>query len=92
MKLFNKISLFCIIYIYIGFILAFIHNKNHCENFKQFSKHYYSCYLDTEDESLLDLELIDVLIKSIDLSNDKLIRTGLPILKKILKMEKLDIV
>ncbi len=82
MKLFNKISLFCIIYIYIGFILAFIHNKNHCENFKQFSKHYYSCYLDTEDESLLDFETIDVLIKYIDLNDDNLIRKGFPQLKK----------
>ena len=88
MKLFNKISSFCIIYIYIGFILAFIHNKNHCENFKQFSKHYYSCYLDIEDESLLNLVTNDVLIKYMDLSDDKLIREGLP----KLKMDKLVIV
>ena len=81
MKLFNKSSLFCIISIYIGFIGS-IHNNNNCEKFKEFSRHYYLCYLDVDDESLLDLEPIDVLIKYIDLSDDKLIREGLPKLKK----------
>ena len=35
------------------------------------SKHYYSCYLYTEDDSLIDLQPIDVLNKYIDLNNDK---------------------
>ncbi len=78
MKLFNKSSLFFIITVYIGFILASIHNYNNCEKFKEFTKHYYSCYLDVEDELLLDIEPIDVLIKYIDLSDEKLIREGLP--------------
>ena len=68
--------------LYMGFILASIQNNNNCEKFKEFSKHYYSCYLDIDDESMLDLEPIDVLIKYIDLSDDKLIRKGLPKLKK----------
>ena len=88
MQLFNKSLLFWIISIYLGFILASILNKNNCENFKQFSKHYYSCYLDIEDESLLNLVTNDVLIKYMDLSDDKLIREGLP----KLKMDKLVIV
>ena len=64
------------------FLLASIHNNNKCKKFKEFSRHYFSCYLDTEDESLLDLEPIDVLIKYIDINDDSLIRKDLPKLKK----------
>jgi len=65
-----------------GFVLGLINNTVVCLKFKQFSKHYSFCFLDTEDESLLDLEPIDVLIKYIVLSNDILIREGLPKLKR----------
>ena len=58
---------------FIEFILGSIHNNNNCENFKEFSRKYYS---------LLDLELIDIIIKYIDLIDDELIRQGLPKLKK----------
>ena len=81
MKLLDK-SLFCIISLFMRFVLGSIHYNNNCEKFKEFSRHYYLCYLDVDDESLLDLEPIDVLIKYIDLSDDKLIREGLPKLKK----------
>ena len=60
-----------------------MNNNNYCEKFKEFSRHYYLCYLDSEDELLLDLESINVLIKYIDLINNKLIRESLPNKKKI---------
>ena len=82
MKL-HKNPLFYIISLYNVYALYSINtNNNNCQKYKDFSRHYYSCYFDTEDESLLDLEPIDVLIKYIDLSDDKLIREGLPKLKK----------
>ena len=81
MKLFDK-SLFCTISIFMRFVLGSINYNKSCEKFKEFSRHYYSCYLDIQDESLLDLETIDVLIKYIDLSDVKLIRKGLSKLKK----------
>ena len=82
MKLFLKSPLFCIFSLYMGFVLGLINNTVVCLKFKEFSKHYSFCFLYTEDESLLDLEPIDVLIKYIVLSNDILIREGLPKLKR----------
>ena len=61
-------------------ILKTKENKE-CENKKDMMRHYY-CYNDTEDESLLDMELIDVVIKYIDLSDEKLIRKGIKQLNK----------
>ena len=55
-------------------------NKN-CENWKSLMRYYY-CYNDVEDESLLDLEPIDVVIKYIDLSDKELIREGLSQINK----------
>ena len=43
---------------------------------------YYYCYNDVEDESLLDMEPIDVVIKYIDLSDKELIREGLSQINK----------
>ena len=55
-------------------------NKN-CENWKSLMRYHY-CYNDVEDESLLDLEPIDVVIKYIDLSDKELIREGLSQINK----------
>ena len=76
MNLFNK-SLLHIISIYKGLILCYIHNNKKSEKNKEFSRYYYSYYLVIEYESLIDLESIDVLIKYIDLKNDKLIKEGI---------------
>ena len=54
--------------------------QNFCEDWKDL-KRYFNCYIDTDDESLLDLELIDVVIKYIDL-NDKDLKRDLPQLEK----------
>jgi len=54
--------------------------QNYCEDWKDL-KRYFNCYIDTDDESLLDLELIDVVIKYIDL-NDKDLKRDLPQLEK----------
>ncbi len=43
---------------------------------------YYYYYNDIEDESLLDMEPIDVVIKYLDLSDKELIRVGLPQINK----------
>ncbi len=51
-----------------------------CENWKDLMRHI-NCYIDTDDESLLDLELIDVVIKYIDLS-DKDLNRNLPQIEK----------
>ena len=50
--------------------------KENNENKKDRMRHYY-CYNDTEDESILDMELIDVVVKYIDLFDEKLIRKGI---------------
>ncbi len=47
-----------------------------CENWKDLMSHI-NCYIDTDDESLLDLELIDVVIKYVDLS-DKVLKRNFP--------------
>ena len=58
MKL-HKISLFYIICLYIVCVLGSINSiNNNYQIFKEFSSYYYSCYFDTEDESLLDLKLL----------------------------------
>ena len=51
-----------------------------CENWKVLMSHI-NCYIDTDDESLLDLELIDVVIKYVDLS-DKVLKRNLPRIEK----------
>ena len=51
-----------------------------CENWKDLMRHI-NCYIDTDDESLLDLELIDVVIKYVDLS-DKDLKRNLPQIEK----------
>ena len=56
--------------------------KNICEKWKEMNRHYNACYPEIEDESLLDNEIIDVLIKYIDLSDENLHREGLPNIKK----------
>ncbi len=61
-------------------ILKIKENKE-CENKKDMMRHYY-CYNDTEDESLLDMELIDAVIKYIDLTDKKLIREGIKQINK----------
>ena len=38
---------------------------------------YINCYIDNDDESLLDVELIDVVIKNVDLT-DKDLKRNLP--------------
>ena len=53
-----------------------------CEKWKEMNRHYNACYPGIEDESLLDNEKIDVLIKYIDLSDENLHREGLPNIKK----------
>ena len=45
---------------------------------------HINCYIDTDDESLLDLELIDVVIKYVDLS-DKDLKRNLPQIEKDLE-------
>ena len=55
--------------------------NNICEKWKGIMKHY-NCYFNVEDESLLDNELIDAVIKYIDLSDKTLRREGLPQLIK----------
>jgi hypothetical protein len=55
--------------------------NNICEKWKGIMKHY-NCYFNVEDESLLDNELIDAVIKYIDLSDKTLRREGLPQLTK----------
>ena len=45
--------------------------KNECEKNKDIMRHI-NCYNDIEDESLLDMELIDAVIKYIDLTDEKL--------------------
>ena len=51
-----------------------------CENWKDLMSHI-NCYIDTDDESLLDSELIDVVISYIDI-NDKDLKRDLPKLEK----------
>ena len=51
-----------------------------CEYWKDLKRHF-NCYIDTDDESLLDLELIDVVISYIDI-NDKDLKRDLPKLEK----------
>ena len=73
-------------------------NKYICNKSEEFQRCYSKCYPEIEDESLLDNEIIDVLIKYIDLSDENLHREKIyiekdyQILKKILKMVKLNIV
>ena len=55
--------------------------NNECEKKKDIMTHI-NCYNDTEDESLLDMELIDVVIKYIDLSDEKLNRKGIKQINK----------
>ena len=55
--------------------------KNECENKKEIMRHI-NCYNDTEDESLLDMELIDAVIKYIDLTDKKLKREGIKQINK----------
>ena len=50
--------------------------NNECEKKKNIMRHI-DCYNDKEDESLLDMELIDAVIKYIDLTDKKLIREGI---------------
>ena len=73
-------NIFFLILLSFQIILKTKENKE-CENKKDMMRHYY-CYNDTEDESLLDMELIDVVIKYIDLSDEKLIRKGIKQLNK----------
>ena len=55
--------------------------KNECEKNKDIMRHI-NCYNDIEDESLLDMELIDAVIKYIDLTDEKLIREGIKQINK----------
>ncbi len=80
-----------IIYCYITSITAIKKRRNKslekklisiCEKWKEMNRHYNACYPGIEDESLLDNEKIDVLIKYIDLSDENLHREGLPNIKK----------
>ena len=61
-----------------------------CENWKDLMRHI-NFYIDTDDESLLDLELIDVVMKYVDL-NDKDLKRNLPQIEKDIEMEKLNII
>ena len=51
-----------------------------CEYWKDLKRHF-NCYFDTDDESLLDLELVDVIIKYIDL-NDKDLKRNISQIEK----------
>ena len=55
--------------------------NNECEKKKNIMRHI-DCYNDKEDESLLDMELIDAVIKYIDLTDKKLIREGIKQINK----------
>ena len=70
-------------FLYFFLIVPFfcLKEKNKCKIWKDIKRHY-NCYFDTEDESLLDLEPIDVVIKYIDLSDKNLTREGLPQIDK----------
>ena len=80
-----NITLFYIIFFFLlhqfnSFEKKYIENKI-CEVKKDILRHI-NCYYEVEDESLIDLEPIDVVIKYIDLSDKNLVRKGIPQLKK----------
>ena len=50
---------------------------------------HINCYNDKEDESLLDMELIDAVIKYIDLTDKKLIREGIKQINKDIENRKI---
>ena len=81
-----EVLLFYIIFILLKLQIKSINilntkDNNLCEKWKDFMK-YINCYPYIQDESLLDLEPIDVVIKYIDLSDKELVREGIPQMKK----------